>query len=77
VAGECRCQGTPHGGGNLWENGYCDSFHGKLRGELLGGEISCSLKEAKVFIEQWRQPYNTVGPIFRIAANALVLTTNC
>jgi transposase InsO family protein len=48
--------------GSPWENGYCESFNGKLRDELLNGEIFCSLKEAKVLIEQWRHRYNTVRP---------------
>jgi putative transposase len=48
--------------GSPWENGYCESFNGKLRDELLNGEIFCSLKEAKVLIEQWRHHYNTVRP---------------
>jgi len=46
--------------GSPWENGYCESFNGKLRDELLNGEIFYSLKEAKVVIGQWRQHYNTV-----------------
>ena len=48
--------------GSPWENGYCESFNGKLRDELLNGEIFCSLKEARVLIEQWRHHYNTVRP---------------
>ena len=48
--------------GSPWENGYCESFNGKLRDELLNGEIFYSLKEAKVVIEQWRKHYNTVRP---------------
>ena len=32
--------------GSPWENGYCESFNGKLRDELLNGEIFYSLKEA-------------------------------
>ena len=48
--------------GSPWENGYCESFNGKLRDELLNGEIFYSLKEAKVVIEQWRHHYNTVRP---------------
>lgn len=48
--------------GSPWENGYCESFNGKLRDELLNGEIFCSLKEAKIVIEQWRGHYNTVRP---------------
>jgi transposase InsO family protein len=48
--------------GSPWENGYCESFNGKLRDELLNGEIFYSLKEAKVIIEQWRNHYNTKRP---------------
>ena len=32
--------------------------HGKLRDELLNGEIVTTLLEAKVLIEQWRKEYN-------------------
>jgi len=48
--------------GSPWENGYCESFNGKLRDECLNGEIFYSLKEAKVVIQQWRKHYNTVRP---------------
>ena len=45
-----------------WENGYNESFNGKLRDELLNREIFYNIKEAKVLIENWRQEYNTVRP---------------
>jgi putative transposase len=48
--------------GSPWENGYCESFNGKLRNELLNGEIFYTLREAQVVIEQWRQHYNRVRP---------------
>jgi putative transposase len=48
--------------GSPWENGYCESFNGKLRDELLNGELFYSLKEAQVVIEQWRRHYNTRRP---------------
>ncbi len=48
--------------GSPWENGYNESFNGKLRDELLNGEIFYTLKEAKVMIKRWRQEYNTVRP---------------
>ena len=48
--------------GSPWENGYVESFNGKLRDELLNGEIFYSLAEAKIVIEQWRKYYNTVRP---------------
>ena len=41
---------------------YCESFNGKLRDELLNGEIFYLLKEAKIVIEQWRKHYKTVRP---------------
>ena len=43
--------------GNPWENGYCESFNGKLRDELLNGEVFYALAEAKVIIEGWRRHY--------------------
>ena len=48
--------------GSPWENGYNESFNGKLRDELLNGEIFYTLKEAQVLIEQWRRHYNTIRP---------------
>jgi len=48
--------------GSPWENGYNESFNGKLRDELLNGEIFFTLTEAQVLIEQWRVHYNTVRP---------------
>jgi putative transposase len=48
--------------GSPWENGYNESFNGKLRDELLNGEIFYTLKEADVLIEQWRRHYNTLRP---------------
>ncbi len=48
--------------GSPWENGYVESFNGKLRDELLNGEIFYTLREAKVLIERWRREYNTIRP---------------
>jgi len=48
--------------GSPWENGYIESFNGKLRDELLDREIFTTLKEAKILIEQWRKKYNQVRP---------------
>ena len=48
--------------GSPWENGYIESFNGKLRDELLNREIFTTLEEAKVLIEQWRKEYNQVRP---------------
>ena len=48
--------------GSPWENGYNESFNGKLRDELLNVELFNDLREAKVLIEQWRKHFNTVRP---------------
>ena len=48
--------------GSPWENGYNESFNGKLRDELLNGEIFTTLLEAKGLIENWRKEYNQFRP---------------
>ena len=48
--------------GSPWENGYIESFNGKLRDELLNGEIFDTIFEAKVIIENWREHYNKIRP---------------
>jgi putative transposase len=48
--------------GSPWENGYIESFNGKLRDELLNREIFTTLAEAKVLIADWRKEYNQVRP---------------
>lgn len=48
--------------GSPWENGYCESFNGKLRDECLNGEIFYSLREAQIVIEKWQVEYNAQRP---------------
>lgn len=48
--------------GSPWENGYCESFNGKLRDELLRGELFDTLFEAQVLVARWRRHYNEVRP---------------
>lgn len=48
--------------GSPWENGYIESFNGKLRSQFLNGEIFYTLKEAQIMIEWWRKHYNQVRP---------------
>ena len=48
--------------GSPWENGYCESFDGRFRDELLNGEIFYSLRETQIIIEEWRKHYNTKRP---------------
>ncbi len=75
---EASCLTTPNRGsllgcrtcyiepGSPWENGYCDSFNGRLRDECLNGEIFYSLREAQIVIENWRIKYNTFRPHFAL-----------
>ena len=48
--------------GSPWENGFNESFNGKLRNERLNTEFFYTLKEAKVLIEARRQHYNQIRP---------------
>jgi len=48
--------------GSPWENGYIESFNGKLRDELLNREVFDTLAEAKILIEMWRKDYNEIRP---------------
>ncbi len=48
--------------GSPWENGYVESFIGKMRDEHLNREIFDALDEAKVLVSRWRQTYNQVRP---------------
>jgi len=41
---------------------YNESFNGKLRDELLNGEVFTTLLEAQVLIENWRKEYNQFRP---------------
>jgi len=48
--------------GSPWENGYIESFDGKMRDELLNCEIFYTIAEAKILIEKWKAYYNTIRP---------------
>ena len=48
--------------GSPWENGYNESFNGRLRDELLNGECFYTLKEAQTITEDWRHHYNHIRP---------------
>jgi hypothetical protein len=45
-----------------WENGYVESFNGRLRDELLDRELFLSLPEARVVLDGWRMDYNHRRP---------------
>lgn len=48
--------------GSPWENGYIESFNGKLRDECLNREIFRNGSEAQEVIENWRKEYNQDRP---------------
>ena len=48
--------------GSPWENGYIESFNGRLRDEVLDREVFYSVKEAKVIAQSWRLEYNNHRP---------------
>ncbi len=48
--------------GSPWENGYIESFNGKLRDELLNVEIFDTILEARILTETWRREYNRIRP---------------
>jgi len=48
--------------GSPWDNGYVESFQGKLRDELLDREEFDTLREAQVLVQRWRQHYNHGRP---------------
>jgi putative transposase len=48
--------------GAPWENGYAESFHSRLRDELLNAEEFASLLEARVLAQEWRDEYNHERP---------------
>jgi len=48
--------------GSPWENGYLESFNGKMRDQFLNGELFYTLQEARILTERWRTHDNTVRP---------------
>ena len=48
--------------GSPWENGYIESFNGKLRDELLDREVFYTLLEVRVLTERYRRTYNRIRP---------------
>jgi putative transposase len=48
--------------GSPWQNGFVESFHGKLRDELLNREAFCSIAEARILLERHRAWYNQERP---------------
>jgi len=52
--------------GSPWENGYIESFNGRLRDDVLNREVFYSVKEAKIIVENWLPEYNNHRPHSRL-----------
>ena len=48
--------------GSPWENGCAESFHSRLRDELLNAEVFADLREARTLADRWRSEYNHRRP---------------
>ena len=48
--------------GSPWENGYAESFHGRVRDEFLAMEVFESVPAARRLTAAWREDYNHVRP---------------
>jgi len=48
--------------GSPWENGYAESFHSRVRDELLDAELFADLGEARVLASRWKNDYNHRRP---------------
>jgi putative transposase len=65
VADWCRFKGTGTvfiDPGAPWQNAWIESFNGRLRDELLNGQLFTSVLEAQVLLEAWRIDYNGARP---------------
>jgi transposase InsO family protein len=60
--GECRIATVYIAPGHPWENGFAESFNGKLRDECLNEEVFWGAEHAQVIVERWRRPYNEERP---------------
>jgi len=61
----CRSSGTKTvfiEPGCPWQNPFVESFHARVRDELLNMEQFSCLTEARVLIDDWREDYNTRRP---------------
>ena len=65
LADWCRFNGTGTifiDPGSPWQNGFCESFNGRMRDEHLNGQPFDTLLEAQVLNEDWRIDYNENRP---------------
>ena len=45
-----------------WQNPFVESFHARVRDELLNGEQFACIAEARVLVDDWREDYNQRRP---------------
>ena len=48
--------------GSPWQNGYAESFHSRLRSELLDAEIFENVRQAQALAAAWQSDYNHYRP---------------
>ena len=48
--------------GAPWQNPFAETFHARLRDELLNQELFQTVAEARVVLEQWRRWFNEDRP---------------
>ena len=48
--------------GKPMQNGYVESFNGRMRDELLNETLFCGLGHARAVIREWADDYNTCRP---------------
>ena len=48
--------------GSPWENGYAESFHSRLRDELLNAEVFLDVRDARAHAARWKNQYNHRRP---------------
>src|ERR1700693_4018366 len=57
-----RCETRFHSAWGPVENGYIESFNGRLRDECLNVEVFLDLADAQSKIESWKHDYNQQRP---------------
>ena len=48
--------------GSPWQNGFCESYNGRMRDELLNGELIENALEGQVLVDDWRYEFNAYRP---------------
>jgi putative transposase len=46
----------------VWENGFAESFNGRIRDDFLNTELFITAPEAQILTDRWRWEYNAIRP---------------